>query len=99
MEEFFTKKHCSSFLFVLLVVLLSLSNICVVSAALRNLLSEFQSAISQQNLDKVQSLLKEGVDINDVALLVTQNATDTRNLSFDVALIQEVAKAKGGKKH
>ena len=82
----------------LLVVLFSLSNICVASAALRNLLSEFQSAISQQNLEKVQSLLKEGVDINDVALLVVKNTTDTRNLSFDVTLIQEVAKAKGGKK-
>ena len=92
------KKYLLLALSALLVVLFSLSNICVASAALRNLLSEFQTAIRQQNLEKVQSLLKEGVDINDVALLVTQNVTDTRNLSFDVALIQEVAKAKGGKK-
>ena len=61
-------------------------------------MSEFQSAINKQNLEKVQSLLKEGVDINDVALLVVKNTTDTRNLSFDIALIQESAKAKGGKK-
>ena len=82
----------------LLVVLFSLSNICVASAALRNLLSEFQSAVSQKDIGKVQNLLKEGVDINDVALLVTKNSQGTGNISFDVMLIQEVAKVKGGKK-
>lgn len=38
------KKHCSSALFVLLVVLFSLSNICVASAAMKNLLLEFYKA-------------------------------------------------------
>lgn len=38
------KKHCSSFLFVLLVVLFSLSNICVAPAAMKNLLLEFYKA-------------------------------------------------------
>lgn len=91
------KKYLSSALSALLVVLFSLSNICVASAALRNLLSEFQSAVTQKDIEKVQGLLKEGVDINDVAPLVIKNSINTRNLSFDIALIQAVAKAKGGK--
>lgn len=92
------KKYLSLALSALLAVLFSLSNICVASAALRNLLSEFQSAVSQKDIGKVQNLLKEGVDINDVALLVTKNSQGTGNISFDVMLIQEVAKVKGGKK-
>ena len=92
------KKHFSFVLFSLMVTLFYVSNVCVASAALRNLLSEFRSAVSSNNIEKVQALLKEGVDINDVAKFVIVNSPAKSNGSFYVSLIETVAKVKGGKK-
>ncbi len=70
------------------------------SAAMRNLLSEFQSAMNAGDLDKINSLIKEGLQVNDTLEMVYELALKkpagkaSVSEDFIVSLIKRLAKAK-----
>ena len=52
---------------VVLMVVLFLNEVQTASAAMRNLMTEFMRAVENKNLEKVNSLLKEGLNFDDAA--------------------------------
>ena len=70
------------------------------SAAMRNLLSEFQTAMNAGDFDKINSLIKEGLQVNDTLEMVYELALKkpagkaSVSEDFIVSLIKRLAKAK-----
>ncbi len=80
-----TGKICT----VLLVTLMAGNSL----GAMRNLLSEFRSAISVRDSGKAQSLIKEGVDASDaVSIIISRNPSGNEDEDFFVPLIKALAK-------
>lgn len=103
------KKYLSSALLALLVVLFSLSNICVASAAMRNLLSEFDEAIDIVSHKSDILILKQNIDykkrLNQIDDLIKQglHVEDTVvkvcNLALNISQIYKKTNATAGSKN
>lgn len=63
------------------------------SAAMRNLLTEFDAAVSRRDSEKARSFIKEGVDANDaVRIIISRNPVGNEAEEFFVPLIKVLAK-------
>lgn len=85
---------------VLLMVTLCLNEAQTASAAMRNLFNEFQRAVERQDLESIESLIKEGLTVQDAVQYTADKVQSKSSLSeneeeFYVSLIKILTKYKG----
>lgn len=94
------KKHFVVFAAVMIACVLCMSwGTCF--AAMRNLMDEFKTAVDAGDLEKVDALIKEGLQVNDTVAIVCLKAIfdPAVKVDFMISLIKRLAEAKADFKY